>query len=152
MFDVKQFLVTYEISPYFFMKLTFSHSFTWWIGESSVKTNQLENIPSKYNVWIFVFRALICLKICSFFNEKDNKQWYHCIGWQMKGFKGITISIVFLPKTTWWSFFISASKNFKKMCNYKMQDYRLQCQKSTIEGKAWLPFPKIFIKKFCTLI
>ena len=43
---------------------------------------------------------------------------------------------------------ISSIKAHKYNCHLKIrQDYCLQCQKGTIEGKAWLPFPK---KKLAT--
>ena len=34
--------------------------------------------------------------------------------------------------------------HFVKGFLYIRPDYQIQCQKSTIEGKAWLPFPKIW--------
>ena len=48
-----------------------------------------------FSMWSFDFFPL--LKIC------NNKQWYHCRGWQMKGYLGINIYFFqILPAPHYW--------------------------------------------------
>ena len=38
--------------------------------------------------------------------EISNKQWYHCIGWQLRGFMGnFVLFLFFLSDPTWWPLF-----------------------------------------------
>ena len=57
----------------------------------------------------------------------------------MKGSLGINISGFFFP--------ILLDEPFLYGVHDLMCDKYLKCQKSTKEGKSWLPFPKIFASK-----
>ena len=39
---------------------------------------------------------------------RRNKQWYHCIGWQLRGFMGnFVLFLFFLSDPTWWPLFLA---------------------------------------------